>query len=264
MFDSPEAVRFKEARLQFLEDLLSKLRRKASLTTALDVGAAVGHFSAFLRNQGFHVTATDGRESNVSEMRTRHPDIPSFVFNVEEAPIRRLGSFDLVLCLGLLYHLENPFAAIRNLCALTGSVLLISSMVLPEERPVGELIDEPQNDSQSLNYVALVLSKTALVKMLYRAGFSAVYEPVRAPEHEEFRETFLQRRRRVILIACKSFLDLPGCVVLQEVQGSSPWVKPLNSVIWRGLLFLQKPSMEKWRSMVARMGKFLASLRTRA
>ena len=41
-----------------------------------------------------------------------------------------LGEFDLVLCFGLLYHLENPMRTIRHLRALTGQGLLLESMSL--------------------------------------------------------------------------------------------------------------------------------------
>ena len=44
-------------------------------------------------------------------------------YNVEDPQVRELGASDLVLCPGLLYHLENPFQAIRNLHALTARIL---------------------------------------------------------------------------------------------------------------------------------------------
>jgi hypothetical protein len=41
---------------------------------------------------------------------------------VEDLSLRDIGTVDLVLSVGLLYHLENPFRAIRNFHALTGKL----------------------------------------------------------------------------------------------------------------------------------------------
>ena len=57
-------------------------------------------------------------------LKNRYPNIPFYIANVEDSSIAHLGKFDLVLCFGLLYHLENPFAAMRKLYALTTKSLL--------------------------------------------------------------------------------------------------------------------------------------------
>ncbi|HEY2613608.1 MAG TPA: hypothetical protein VGI94_22565, partial [Reyranella sp.] len=55
--------------------------------------------------------------------RKRFPDIPFAQGDIENAGIVALGRFDLTLCFGLLYHLENPMLAIRHLRALSGQGL---------------------------------------------------------------------------------------------------------------------------------------------
>ena len=63
----------------------------------------------------------DGRQENVEEAQRRFPQIPFRICNAQESALRDLGRFDLVFCFGLLYHLENPLIAIRQLCAMTAA-----------------------------------------------------------------------------------------------------------------------------------------------
>jgi hypothetical protein len=56
---------------------------------------------------------------NVTEARRRFPHLPFAEADIEAPEITRLGKFDVVLCLGLLYHLESPLLAIRRLQTLT-------------------------------------------------------------------------------------------------------------------------------------------------
>jgi hypothetical protein len=53
--------------------------------------------------------------------------------------------------------------------------LLVESMCLPEDRPSMLLRTEPRQEDQSLTDTAFYPSEGSLVKMLYRAGFRAVY-----------------------------------------------------------------------------------------
>jgi tRNA (mo5U34)-methyltransferase len=47
--------------------------------------------------------------------------------------IGELGSFDVVLFLGVLYHLENPLGALRRVAALTEEVALIRTVAVAVE-----------------------------------------------------------------------------------------------------------------------------------
>jgi tRNA (mo5U34)-methyltransferase len=48
------------------------------------------------------------------------------------------GKFDLVLCLGILYHLENPVLSMKRIAAVTGDVLVVDTtlMKVPLINPV--------------------------------------------------------------------------------------------------------------------------------
>jgi SAM-dependent methyltransferase len=203
VFDAGDAQRITSARKEPLRAILPLLRESLPLQTAIDVGCGVGYFAAFLHEMGFQVTAVDGRPDNVIEGRERYADISFHVGDAEDPEIAKLGTFDLVLCFGLLYHLENPFRAIRNLYALTSKILFLESMCVPNDSSVFYLRDEPNGEDQSLTSAALYASENALAKMCYQAGFSFVYALTKLPDHEDFKTTLWRKRVRTMLIASR-------------------------------------------------------------
>ncbi len=188
-FDQLHYLQLIKARGATLCSVAHKLRPLFGLATALDVGCGVGFFSKMLAEMQFSVAAFDGRAENVAEARRRFPTIPFEAADIQDSAVRTLGSFDLVLCFGLLYHVENPFSAIRNLRALTGKCLLVESMCIPGERSELLLREEPCVDDQSLTDMACYPSESILVKMLYRAGFTKVYRVVALADQAHFRYT---------------------------------------------------------------------------
>jgi SAM-dependent methyltransferase len=207
VFDEAEASRFNESRRAFLDGLLPDLIRKKQLSTALDVGCGYGYFSKWLSGLGLRVTGIDGRRENVAEASRRYPNISFQTFDIEHPSITGLGSVDLVLCMGLLYHLENPFRAIRNLCALSRLYLVIETQTAPHRSPVTLLCEEGVAINQSLAYTACVPSRSCLVKMLYRAGFPNVYGAIRPPDHSDFHGSLFRRKLRIVMLASKEEVD---------------------------------------------------------
>lgn len=76
-------------------------------------------------------------------------------------------------------------------------------MCLPGAEAGMMLRSEPSQEDQSLTDITLCPSEGCLVKMLYRAGFAAVYQVASSaiPDHDDFRETPEHARRRTVLFA---------------------------------------------------------------
>ena len=234
-------------RRELLERLLAELMDTHELETALDAGCGVGFFSQCLMEMGMTVTAFDARPENVTEAAQRCPGVAFHIYNVEDPEVLELERVDVVLCFGLLYHLENPFAAVRNLCALTKKLIAIESRVAPNPLPTAILVDEGHLEDQSLHYIAFVPSEACLVKMLYRAGFEAVYKPYVLPDHDDFRESLEYSRRRTILVASKVRLISPTLQQLPEPQTLDIWRKSGGYHAKRLLWFLKEPLKAKLR-----------------
>jgi len=260
IFDQGHYLRLIEARAATIRRIADELRPVLSLATALDAGCGVGFFSKILQDAGLNVHAFDGRIENVEEARSRFPQIACEQGDVESSEIRKLGQFDLVLCFGLLYHLENPMSAIRNLRALTRKALLIESMCFPDEKPWMLLREEPRFEDQSLTDLAFYASEGCLVKMLYRSGFIAVYRIAYLPDHDDFRETSDHVRRRTVLFASECPVSLPGLVLLAEPKETqNPWQKaiPRRTFTQRVHDFSHYPRKDKALAIAVRWRKWL-------
>lgn len=203
-FDTNEAFIINEARKTFLDAWLPEFIKTNNITTSLDVGCGFGFFSRYLRYLGLKVLALDARQENVAVAKSRNPDIDFIIYDIEDTSICQLGSFDMVFCFGLLYHMENPFKAIRNLYSLTGKFLLIETQTAPYAYPNAVLYDECNKDDQSLNYTALIPSESCFIKMLYKAGFEGVYSSKIPVMHREFRASLINKKARTIFLSTRS------------------------------------------------------------
>ena len=243
-FDQKEYRQLIEARGETIQRVVTRLKPALGLSNAVDAGCGVGFFSRTLLECGLNACGFDGRAENVAEARRRFPQVPFERGDIEERGILQLGRFDFVLCFGLLYHLENPFLAIRNLRGLTEKCLLLESMCLPGEKPSMLLRVEPRQEDQSLTEVACYPNEVSLVMMLYRSGFSMVYRVMPLPDHEDFRETTEHARRRTVLLASTAPIDIAGFRLIPEPQeAEDPWAK--------------KPAATA--ALPQRIGRFLAS-----
>jgi SAM-dependent methyltransferase len=215
-FDEPASLRINRVRDQHMRQLVGELLTRGNVRTAADIGCGFGFFAGSLLDLGLEVTAVDGRAENVAEARRRHPSVHFETFNVEDPALSRLGIFDIVICFGLLYHLENPLAAIRNLAALTARALLVESVIAPGATPGAVLYEEEQDIDQGLDYVALIPNETLLIKALYLSGFSHVYRPTVWPAYDDFKATVTRRRRRTLLVAGRSPIDAGRLELMKE------------------------------------------------
>jgi len=255
-FDQREYRKLIAARAETIRRVVGKLKPEFRLGSAVDAGCGVGFFTKTLEDCGLNVCGFDGREENIAEARKRFMHLPFETADIEDNGIRELGRFDFVLCCGLLYHLENPLRAMRNLRALTEKCLLLESMCIPDDKPSMLLREEPQANDQSLTDLACYPSEGGLVKMLYRAGFAKVYRVIPLPEHEDFRDTPDHVPKRTVLLASSAPIDIAGFRLCPEPHETyDPWSKvPATrpTVSQRVGRFLASPMRRKYITLALR------------
>lgn len=242
------------ARGAVVKDLLLETKAQLGLRSAIDVACGAGYFSALLTSAGLDVTGVDGRRNNVDECRRRQPGVQFELFDAEDRAIRGLGTFDLVLCFGLLYHLENPLLAIRHLHALTGTLLLVEGVVFPGDQPIMGLVDETHSDDQGLNYFAFYPTEACLQKMLFKAGFANVYRFAVLPDHPTYRSSKRLPRVRTMLAASHKPLATRFLQAVEEPQiYFAPWdaesVAASRDSLGKLRRFTKKPLPEKLKSL---------------
>jgi tRNA (mo5U34)-methyltransferase len=106
---------------------------------ALDLGARDGYFSFELERRGAEVTAIDYTPPEATGFRvaarllgSRVPYLHENLYNLRP---ETLGTFDLVLCLGVLYHLPDPIRALRIIRSLSRSRMILETLILDEDLP---------------------------------------------------------------------------------------------------------------------------------
>ena len=106
----------------------------------LDIGCRDGFFSFAMETRGAAVTGVDYAPSNTTGFevaaRVLGSRVEYIVENVYNLDTQKYGQFDVILFLGVLYHLRNPLLAldrIRQLLKLNGS-LFVECQLSTDER----------------------------------------------------------------------------------------------------------------------------------
>ena len=208
-FDTEAAREINRARLAHLGSLGLPLAGRS----VLEVGAGVGHLSQFFLDQGCRLVSTEARRENVDRLQRLHPEREAHCADVEE-DLSGFGAFDVVFCYGLLYHLENPVRALRNMAAVCSDLLLIETVISDSTAPVLQLADESLAFTQALRGIAHRPSPRYLALVLDRIGFHHAYEAADPPDYPDYvfehrddmsfardghllREIFVAARRRL-------------------------------------------------------------------
>ncbi len=178
-----EELRESYARFNLPEDLSGR--------TLLDIGCWDGFYSFEAERHGARVTSVDcWRPENFFKAREALNSQAGFhELSVYEVTKGRLGSFDIVFFLGVLYHLRHPLLALEQVCEVARDVAVIESHVIdnvlppwPAERPVTEFYEFDELGGQYDNWWGPNVE--CLTQMARSAGFARVEvlrrEPTRA------------------------------------------------------------------------------------
>ncbi len=171
--------------LSGLKDRLDVFPIPADLTgkRVLDVGTWDGWFAFELAKRGAHVLAIDTWDNpRFREMRRLldlEPLVDYRLMNVYDVTPEALGRFDIVMFMGVLYHLKHPLLGLERVCSVTRSLACIDSFVLREPhtpnlefegRLVMEFFETDEFGGQTDNWVAP--SAACLAAFCRTAGFA--------------------------------------------------------------------------------------------
>jgi SAM-dependent methyltransferase len=206
----------------------------------VDIGCLEGYFSIECALQGADVLGVDGKLLNV-----RKCEFVRSVLGVQRATFvqgdamevnrESAGRFDVVLALGLLYHLDNPYAFLENVARLCDGFAVIDTHVALAAQPEtikngwrpelsgmrtfafggrqyeGRLFREfPPGTARDVkdvsptasldNELSLWLTEDSLVQMLHDVGFSGT-EKVVFPSDSRTWWSDIRQDCRVLLVA---------------------------------------------------------------
>ncbi len=168
------AQKFRLAQFPIPDDLTGK--------RVLDIGAWDGWFSFEMERRGAEVVAIDRFDNpRFHEIRDRlRSRVEYRLMDVYDLSPRTLGYFDLVLFLGVLYHLKHPLLALERVCAVTRRMAAVESFVIAG--PEGDFLQFFEHDElggQVDNWFGPTVS--ALVSLCRAAGFARAELANRGP-----------------------------------------------------------------------------------
>jgi len=187
-------------------------------TSVLDLGAGEGAMASALWDLGLRdITCVELREINVEKARFIQK-VKNQHFRIEQREVADFlqqdgRRYDVVLFMGLLYHLQDPFQITRqmakrtNICAVIETVLAIPDLVgfanvdTYKPLPAAFYIRRDNRDSQTagLSNMELWPTREALEILLFEAGFRTL-EVITHPEREN---VWYASGQRIMLCALK-------------------------------------------------------------
>src|SRR6202142_665641 len=152
--------------IELLKTRLSQFPIPADLRgkRVLDIGTWDGWFAFEMERRGAEVVAIDNWDN--PRFREMHARLGSRVdyrqMDMYDLTPERVGRFDIVLFMGVLYHLKHPLLALERVCALTREMAAVDSFVLREDhrpgaqveqRPIMEFYENDEFGGQTDNWV---------------------------------------------------------------------------------------------------------------
>lgn len=241
----------------------------------LDLGCAHGSYAIEFARRGATVVGIEGRggwveQANAAKAKYDLANVEFFQDDVRNLSIGKYGEFDVVLCLGLLYHLgaKDALDLLGSIHGMCRDFVLLDTHVAPRVQNVyqsgdgatysGWLYREHYPDATREAKVAALgaslddefsfwFSKPSLLNGLQRVGFSSVVE-CQNPVGNVYVDGQLKLNRdRVCLVAFKGapvgqILDDPLCAEQpfwperpEKFLLEPPWTSPFVPSWVRGL-----------------------------
>jgi tRNA (mo5U34)-methyltransferase len=171
--------------------------------TVLDVGCNCGFWSIQARLAGAdRILGLEASEENVDQAKfiLELTGLDRLSFEQENAydiSGKRQGEFDVVLHLGLLYHLEHPVLSLERLSEVTRELAVVDTTVVPDHASVCRVQPDVVHDQNYSSRLCMIPSSSAVVLMLRHAGFREVFVVPKTTEDlppdysKGVRETFI-------------------------------------------------------------------------
>lgn len=169
---SIEQLRTRLAQFHIPENLTGK--------RVLDIGAWDGWFSFEMERRGATVLALDSTKNTrlleaKSLLGSRIEYHTGDICRLTANDFKDLGTFDIVLFLGVLYHLKHPLLALENVCGLSRDMACIESFVTdstPDAMPSMEFYENAELRGQLDNWCGPNIA--CLLALTRTAGFARV------------------------------------------------------------------------------------------
>jgi tRNA (mo5U34)-methyltransferase len=145
----------------------------------LDIGAWDGWFSFEMERRGAQVVALDSTRNQKLPLARDllNSKIEYVIADISRVSSKDLGHFDIVLFMGVLYHLKHPLLALENVCEMTDDLACLESYVIDNGEdlsapPVLEFYEGRELRGQFDNWCGP--NTSCLLAMARAAGFASL------------------------------------------------------------------------------------------
>lgn len=267
---NPNQILYLRRILQLCADLSSK---PLDGIRVLDLGSLEGGFAIEFAMHGAEVVAIEGRSKNCERIRFVKNLLRLSNLQILEADVRKLdssdlGSFDIVLCLGLLYHVDKSsilefcrllYDLTRHLCVIDTHFAFYGNEMLGEYQ--GDLFWENSPDASDLqvnenNWSCLdrlpsyFFTETSLRNLISDLGFSSLY----VCENPYYR---IMLDRRTFIAIKGQPIELKSChtppLMPHPVKPYQAVVEPINSALDDSCASKRQPLLRAAKSALSRL-----------
>ena len=154
-----------------------------------DVGAADGDMAYFLNSLGIPTEIIDNPPTNFNSLegaallgRLLEVEVPIHSVDLDSQFTLPYANYSLILFLGILYHLENPYYALKAMARHSRYLLLstriaaqtVDGQVALGKAPVAYLVDPYETNNDPTNF--WIFSMPGLRRLVSRCGWEIVSE----------------------------------------------------------------------------------------
>ena len=219
IFDKAIIRRHTQRKKYFFDPLVKFCGGSLRGKRVLDLGCNAGFWALHAAESGCDfVLGVDGREMHVRQAefvfetkgieKSRYQFIQKDIFDLKP---EELGTFDIVFCLGLLYHISKPMELMESIDPMNSDLLLIDTTLSRASdssfQVAHESLEEPRN---AFDYeLVLIPTKLAVLEMAKQFGYSSVVlKPTFLSEaDEEGQNNYRLGARRAFICAKKTDLS---------------------------------------------------------
>jgi SAM-dependent methyltransferase len=216
IFDPGHVNRHRQRDSYFFRPLVDLCGGSLAGKRVLDLGCNAGFWSLRAIESGCaFVLGIDGRQMHIDQAQLvfEAKGVAGSLYdfrcaNLFDVMSRDIGSFDVVLCLGLLYHVSKPMTLLEWISGINTDLLVIDTSLSTREGSLLELRRESLEEPRSACDYELVMypTKAALSDMVRQFGYAAVCLRPRFSDYTGA-EDFRTDRRRAFLCSKRTSLE---------------------------------------------------------
>jgi SAM-dependent methyltransferase len=241
--------RHEQRRRYFFEPLVQLAGGSLKGRRVLDLGCNAGFWASHAMASGADfVLGVDGRERQIEQaelvFQAKGIDPARYRFergNVFEHDFSE--RFDVVLCLGLMYHVAKPFELFEIMAGVGAEIMVIDTVISHASTSSFELRREP-TDHWLLavdHETVMIPSRRAVIELAKHFGFDGVALALNPTDRRGMAEYNDERRLAFI---CSNNVPLDSLAqepVHRTLPGVPPWVATRARQRWRTLVRERPP-----------------------